>query len=77
MIAVRYALIVLAGVCFGTILATGIVNGLVLIMLIALGGAAATSVRVRALVRSLIADDTSDELSMLDVLDRRGRHRDQ
>ncbi|WP_156759527.1 hypothetical protein [Microbacterium karelineae] len=47
MIALRYALLVFAGVCFGVVGVTGIVNGVALLGLIALGGAAWTSRALR------------------------------
>lgn len=74
MIALRYllrcALLVLAIVCFVIVLVTGIVNGVALIGLIALGGAAATSITVRAWVASLTSEDTTTDRTVLDTLDR-------
>ncbi|MGO1267345.1 MAG: hypothetical protein ACTMIY_11990 [Microbacterium gubbeenense] len=70
MIALRYTLLVLAGVSFTTVFMTGIVNGVALIGLIALAGAAATSTTVQAWVGALVAEDRSADRTVFDILDR-------
>lgn len=70
MIALRYMLLVLAAVSFVTVYVTGVINGALLIGLIALGGAAMTSTSVREWAGSFIAVDTSADRTALDVLDR-------
>jgi len=56
--------------CLGIVCGTGIINGVALLALIALGALVASTSPVRAYFRSLSAPDPTSQRSVLDVLDR-------